>query len=74
MGHALKFRRKIMKKNIISVGKLEKIKASAKVEVLERILNDAKKYSVDVAFCAKMELRGAKILLEHIKSLEETND
>lgn len=63
-----------MKKNIISVRDLEKIKASAKAEVLESILNDAKKYGVEVAFCAEIELRCAKSLLSFIKNFGGEND
>lgn len=53
---------------------VKKIEISAKIDVLERILAEAKKYNLNLAFCAECELKGQKALLNFANNLEEGND
>ena len=63
-----------MKLDYISELDIKKIEISAKIDVIERILAEAKKYGLDLAFCAEAELKGQKALLNFANNLEEGND
>ena len=53
---------------------IKRMEISAKIDVLARILAEAKKYSLDLVFCAEAELKGQKALLSFTNNLEEGND
>lgn len=61
-------------KDCISELDVKRMELSAKIDVLERILAEAKKYNLDLAFCAEAELKGQKALLNFANNLEEGND
>lgn len=61
-------------KDCINILDIKKIEISAKIDVIERILAEAKKYSLDLVFCAEAELKGQKALLSFVNNLEKGND
>lgn len=61
-------------KDCMSELDIKRIEISAKIDVIERILAEAKKYSLDLAFCAEAELKGQKALLNFSNALEKGND
>ena len=63
-----------MKLDYISELDIKKIEISAKIDVIERILAEAKKNNLDLAFCAESELKCQKALLNFANNLEEGHD